>query len=176
MQAVGLSPHPPPLDPRGRARTHRVCPSRWGPAAALRGTVRPALSPGAPSGAGPWAQGSCHPRHLGCVCRGPQARDTVGSLAGIKPSAQAPSQEAASVSVYTPGSLELPRSVPVSPGGTSSCGRLPQRNCGLLPKAVLEEAALPQPAGSLPKCITGGETSEETPERPPSRTVAPDAL
>lgn len=59
------------------------------------------------------------------------------------------------------GFPQLPRSVPVSPGGTSSCGRLLQRNWGLLPEAVLGEAALPQPAGSLPKCITGGETSEE---------------
>lgn len=49
---------------------------------------------------------------------------------------------------------------------------------GAAPKAILGEAAPPQPASSLPKCITGGETSEEkrTTERSPGRTLAADVL
>lgn len=49
---------------------------------------------------------------------------------------------------------------------------------GAAPKAILREAAPPQPASSLPKCTTGGETSEgrRTTERSPSRTLAPDTL
>lgn len=49
---------------------------------------------------------------------------------------------------------------------------------GAAPKAILREAAPPQPASSLPKCTTGGETSEgrRTTERSPSPTLAPDTL
>lgn len=96
--SAALSPRPPPLAPRGCPGTQCVCLSRRGPAVALRGTVRPALSPRRSFQSGASGSVQLPPPSLG-LCRGPQAIDTVGSLAGTKPSPQSPPQEAASVCV-----------------------------------------------------------------------------
>lgn len=161
MQAVGLSLIPLLWTQEDKPGPH-MCPSKMGPSCSSEGDSEASTVPRGSFRAGPCAQGSCRPRHLGCVCRRPQAQRHSRLPCRNKALCSGSSQEAASISVYTgfPGAASL---CPRQPWRDFFLGRLPQRNCGLLPKAVLEEAALPQPAGSLPKCIAG-ETSEEAPD------------
>lgn len=173
-QAAGLSgpqSSSPSSGPKRMPRDAVRVPEQTGPSCGSEGhseagTVPEALLPerglGLSAAAAPvaWAvSGTTGHRHSGLPCRD-KALSSVSSPGG----SQCLCLGVTTVSVCTLGSPQLPRSVPVSPGGTSSCGHLLQRNWGLLPEAVLGEAARPQPAGSLPKCITGGETSEG--ERP----------
>lgn len=65
--SVALSPRPLPLAPRGRPGTHCVCLSRRGPAVALRGRARPALSPRGSFQSSASGSVQLLPRHLACV-------------------------------------------------------------------------------------------------------------